>query len=75
MLPDRVIEHLLCLRNLHPDFGQKGHFEWSSILINKRLYIHPVKLQGIVVVGIEAFLWKMKGLLYEVGVCIIHLYR
>src|SRR5256885_896030 len=69
-----IVKHLLCLLYLHPYLGQKGHLERRAVLLYQRADIHTIKLKRIVVIYLKAFLREMEGLLYEISVCIVHLF-
>ena len=73
VLSDRIVEHFFRLIDLHPYFRQECHFKRRTVFFYQCADIHPVKLQGIVVIYVKSFLWKMEGLVYEISVCIIHL--
>jgi hypothetical protein len=71
MLFDGIGEHLFCLLYLHPDLGKIGKFHGRAVLVDERFQVEPVKLQ-IIVFYIEPFLGKIKGLVHQVGVRVIH---
>ena len=71
MLFDSIGEHLFCLLYLHADLGQVSELHGRAMLGNKRFQIEPVKMQ-IAVFYIEPFLGKIKGLIHQVGVRVVH---
>ncbi len=71
MLFDGGGEHLLGLVDLHADLGQIGQFHRRAILVDQCFNIEPVKLK-IIVFYFKTFLGKIEGLLYQVGVRIVH---
>ena len=71
MLFDSIGEHLFCLFDLHADLGQVSELHGGAVLVDERFQVEPVKLQ-IIVFYIEPFLGKVKGLVHQVGVRVIH---
>ena len=73
MFFDGIIKHLFRLLYLHPYFGQEGKLERSTIFFYQLADVNPVEFERIVVVNVKPFLGKMKCLVDEISVCIIHL--
>jgi hypothetical protein len=71
MLFDSIGEHLFCLFDLHADLGQVGELHRRAILGNERFQVKPVIVQTAVFY-IEPFLGKIKGLVHQVGVRVVH---
>jgi hypothetical protein len=72
MLFDGIIKHLLCLRNLLPDLWKVSQLEWRTILINQLFDVKSVESE-VVVLNVNLWLRKIKRLMDEIGVSIIHL--
>ena len=43
ILPDGIGKHFFRLIDLHPYFGQEGHFKWRSVLLYKSGDVYSVK--------------------------------
>ena len=71
MLFNSIGKHLFCLFDLHADLGQVGELHGCAVLGNERLQVEPIIMQ-ITVFYVEPFLGKIKGLVHQVGVRVIH---
>jgi hypothetical protein len=71
MLFDSIGKHLFCLFYLHTDLGQIGKFHGRAVFSYKRFQVEPIKVQ-IIVFYIEPFLGKIKSLVHQVGVRVVH---
>jgi hypothetical protein len=66
-----IVKHLLGLIDLLTNFRQIRKLEGRTILVYQCLYIQPVELE-IIIFYSKAFLRKIEGLMYEVGICVVH---
>lgn len=73
MLLYGCIKQVLSLLYLHPYLRQVGQLKGRTVFVYQLFYIKPVELQVVIIINVKAFLWKVKGLVYEVSICIVHL--
>ena len=65
-------EHFLGFVYLHAYFGKIGQLHWRAIFIDKAFYVHPVKLQ-VIILNMKSLLREMEGLVHKTSVSIVHL--
>jgi hypothetical protein len=75
VFPDRIIKKLFRLCYLHADLGQKGELEGRSVFVDQLLDIEPIEKKIIVFIHVKAFLGKVKCLVDEVSISIVHVSR
>jgi len=73
MFFDGIGKHFLRLIDLHTNFGQERQLKRCTIFIYQGFNVNIVEQQVVVIIQVEAFLRKVEGLMYEVGIRIVHL--
>jgi hypothetical protein len=65
-------KHFFCLADLGSNLRKIGKLHRSPVFLNQGLDIDSIEFK-IIILYVKIFLGKVKGLLHQIGVCIVHL--